>query len=301
MPDKRLIDANALMKSFDIAKMVEYDETGCGVTKIAIPVQTIKDAPTIDAVEVVRKPVKGYEGYYEVDQFGRVYGCERHIPVDDNGRLYVKPVFGKQMKQALHTKGYKIVSLTRDGRTKTAFVHRLVAEAFLPNPDALPYVNHKDEDKTNNFMDNLEWCTQKYNLNYGKCKESWLKSFVPNFGRKIDVYTKYGVFVKSYNSVVEAEMDGYNKNSIFKCLFGRLDSHHGLVFKKHGEPFSYKNRSLNVFVKRVSEMDGSEKIYNTIVDAAKDNGLTKDKLGAFYRGTQKNVPIDGYKYEFFTA
>lgn len=73
MPDMRLIDANALMKSFDIAKMVEYDETGCGVTKIAIPVQTIKDAPTIDAVEVVRCR----ECKYSVNIFkGYFLGCD---------------------------------------------------------------------------------------------------------------------------------------------------------------------------------------------------------------------------------
>ena len=71
------------------------------------------------------------------------------------------------MKQSLHTKGYKTVSLTRDGKTKTVFVHRIVAEAFMDNPDNLPMVNHKDEDKTNNFLENLEWCSASYNRTYG--------------------------------------------------------------------------------------------------------------------------------------
>lgn len=171
MAEMRLIDANALASYF----LQLHMETDPLDNDWFTPYLIVKDATTIDAVPVVRKPVKGYEGYYEVDQFGRVYGCERHIPVDDNGRLYVKPVFGKQMKQALHTKGYKIVSLTRDGRTKTAFVHRLVAEAFLPNPDALPYVNHKDEDKTNNFLENLEWCTAQYNSTYGNARKKQAK------------------------------------------------------------------------------------------------------------------------------
>ena len=124
-----------------------------------------------DVVEVVRKAVKGYEGYYEVDQFGRVYSVDRVISVNDNGRQYEKPLKVKQMKQSMHTKGYKTVALTKDGNTKTCYVHRLVAEAFVDNPCGLPFINHKDEDKTNNFADNLEWCTNEYNINYGTARK----------------------------------------------------------------------------------------------------------------------------------
>lgn len=94
---------------------------------------------------------------------------------NDNGRVYDKPIAGKQMKQTLHDKGYKIVSLTKNGKTKLCFVHRIVAEAFIPNPDNLPMVNHKDEDKTNNFLENLEWCTASYNRTYGKAVERHAK------------------------------------------------------------------------------------------------------------------------------
>lgn len=131
--------------------------------------------PTANVVEVVRKPVVGYENHYVVDQFGRVYGVDRTTTVLDNGRIYEKPIAGKQMKQSLHTKGYKTVSLTKDGKTKTMFVHRIVAEAFIPNVDNLPMVNHKDEDKTNNFVENLEWCTPSYNRTYGKAIERHAK------------------------------------------------------------------------------------------------------------------------------
>ena len=129
----------------------------------------------VDAVEVVRKPVCGYEGHYVVDQFGRVYGVDRITTVQDNGRIYEKPISGKQMKQSMHPKGYKTVTLTKDGKTKTVYVHRIVAEAFIDNPDNLPMVNHKDEDKTNNFVENLEWCTASYNRTYGKAVERQAK------------------------------------------------------------------------------------------------------------------------------
>ena len=130
---------------------------------------------TEDVVEVVRKAVKGYEGYYEVDQFGRVYSVDRIIPVNDNGRNYSKQLQAKQMKQSVNTNGYKIVSLTKDGKTKNLYVHRLVAEAFIQNEDKLPMVNHKDEDKTNNFVENLEWCNASYNRTYGKAVEKQAK------------------------------------------------------------------------------------------------------------------------------
>ena len=106
--EKRLIDADALIEE-------AYAEGAYGY----VDAKQIADAPTVDAVEVVRKPVKGYEGYYEVDQFGRVFGVDRIIKVNDNGRNYEKPIAGKQLKQSVHTKGYKTVCLTKDGKTKT--------------------------------------------------------------------------------------------------------------------------------------------------------------------------------------
>lgn len=135
----------------------------------------VEDMQSADVVEVVRKPIKGYEEHYEVDQFGRVYSVDRIVHVDDNGREYDKPLKGKRMKQSVHTKGYKTVPLTKDGKTTTHYVHRIVAEAFIPNPSNLPFINHKDEDKTNNFVENLEWCTEQYNATYGKAREKQAK------------------------------------------------------------------------------------------------------------------------------
>lgn len=129
-----------------------------------------------DVIEVVRKPIRGYEEHYAVDQFGRVYGIERTVTVVDGGRVYEKIIAEKQMKQSLHTKGYKTVTLTKDGKSRTCFVHRIVAEAFIDNSNELPMVNHKDEDKTNNFVENLEWCTASYNRTYGKAVEKHAKT-----------------------------------------------------------------------------------------------------------------------------
>ena len=159
-----------------------------------------------DYVEVVRKPIKGYEGYYEIDQFGRVYSVNREIFVNDNGRKYNKPLKAKQMKQSMHTKGYKTVSLTKDGKTKTVFVHRLVAIAFIPNEHKLPLVNHKDEDKTNNCVENLEWCSVYYNRTYGKAVEKQAKKLK---GKK---------HTKEHNAKISASVKKYYQNHF--CSYG---------------------------------------------------------------------------------
>ena len=143
-----------------------------------------------NVVPVVRLPVRGYEGKYVVDQFGRVYGVDRTTTVLDNGRIYEKPIAGKQMKQSVHTKGYKTVTLTKNGKTKTVYVHRIVAEAFISNPYNLPMVNHKDEDKTNNFVENLEWCTASYNRTYGKAIERHAKKLRGK--KRKDDFCSYG-------------------------------------------------------------------------------------------------------------
>ena len=203
---KRLIDANKaleIVRERGIAHPNAYY-----LTNYAMAI--LQEAPTVDAVEVVRKPVKGYEGYYEVDQFGRVFGLERIIKVNDNGRNYEKPIAGKQLKQSMHTKGYKTVSLTKDGKTKTLFVHRLVAEAFIPNMDNLPMVNHKDEDKTNNFVENLEWCTNDYNINYGTARRRQAKK-IRGIPHTDEHKKKISESMKAYREKEKAE-NGYCYN-----------------------------------------------------------------------------------------
>jgi DNA-binding XRE family transcriptional regulator len=97
------------------------------------------------------KPVKDYEGIYEVSSLGRVR----------------KVVNGLILHQS-NSGGYRRVSLQKDGKGKSESVHRLVAKAFLPNPDMLPVVNHRDEDKANNCVENLEWCTSSYNIRHNE-------------------------------------------------------------------------------------------------------------------------------------
>lgn len=97
------------------------------------------------------KDIIGYEGIYTIDEDGNVYSINRK----------------KIIKQSMRG-NYLYVALYKEGKRKQENVHRLVAMTFIPNPEELPCVNHKDENKLNNNVNNLEWCTAKYNNNYGQ-------------------------------------------------------------------------------------------------------------------------------------
>lgn len=117
------------------------------------------------------KDVKGYEGMYQVSNLGRVRSLDRVYTYQSNsGKSYTRFFKGQMLTQG-HVSKYLQVALCDRKHTRTPFVHRLVAEAFIPNPDNLPQVNHKDENPENNNVDNLEWCSASYNVNYGRRNE----------------------------------------------------------------------------------------------------------------------------------
>lgn len=109
--------------------------------------------------------IAGYEGLYFISSYGKVKSAERLARYTH--AVTKQELFRRKaailLKQANHTNGYKIVSLSRYGVSVDTSIHRLVAAAFIPNPNGLPVVNHKDGNKTNNHVGNLEWCTHKEN------------------------------------------------------------------------------------------------------------------------------------------
>lgn len=151
------------------------------------------------------KDAVGYERYAQVSSYGRIRTKGR-TSVASNGRVYkIQPRISKTY---VMKNGYEIVTiyLYENRVKKKLLVHRLVAETFIPNPDNLPQINHKDENKLNNCVENLEWCTVTYNLAYGtrREREAATKS------KAVNQYTKGGSFVKYYTSITSAanEMNG---------------------------------------------------------------------------------------------
>lgn len=116
----------------------------------------------------VWKDIAGFEGKYQVSNFGNVKRIAHRVCRKNNRYLTLKE---KIVKQHYDYHGYKKVHLWKDNTDKPFFVHRLVAFAFIDNPNNYPQINHKDENKENNAVSNLEWCTALYNANYGTKKE----------------------------------------------------------------------------------------------------------------------------------
>lgn len=164
--------------------------------------------------------VPGYEGLYEVSNLGNIKSLRS----------------GKLLKQSSDKVGYKLVSLTKDGKSRSFSVHRLVAMAFLPNPENLPEVNHKDETHDNNCVENLEWCSKKYNRNYGTYKERMSKTqkaLGTRNNKSISAYSKTtNKFVKSYDSIQDAEKElKLSKGTISKALTGKTKTSAGYIWK----------------------------------------------------------------------
>jgi hypothetical protein len=130
------------------------------------------------------KIIEGYDHPYEISNLGRVKFPEiktSHLNQWGKECVRVYPEKISEYKKG-NAKGYIRITLRKNNKNVYASLHRLVAEAFIPNPNNLPQVNHKDEDKTNNCVDNLEWCTTSYNINYGTRNE--------RVGRKISIYKR---------------------------------------------------------------------------------------------------------------
>ena len=153
------------------------------------------------------KDIKDYEGEYAITRDGRVWSYKSN--------KFLKPEL---------VRGYYYVSLYKEGKGKNFRIHRLVAEAFIPNPEGLPQVNHKDECKINNCVSNLEWCDAKYNANYGTRTERIANK------RSIPVYCEE--LNKTFYGAREAARElGLDNSNIIKCCKGKLKTHRGYHFR----------------------------------------------------------------------
>lgn len=176
------------------------------------------------------KQIEGYEGLYEVSNFGRVMSLDYN---HTGCTMVLSPlkVGG----------GYLSVVLYKNGKRKMFKIHRLVAQAFIPNLFDYGEVNHIDENKHNNFCGtpenyfndgNLEWCDRKYNCNFGTRNERLVEKLTNGkLSKHVLQLTKNGELVREWPSTMEVGRNGFNQSAVVSCCLGNRKSHKGFIWK----------------------------------------------------------------------
>ena len=180
------------------------------------------------------KDIEGYEGLYQVSNTGKVKSLERKVKKWDGERTIPERI----LKPKVSKSGYIDVTLCKNNTHQTFRLHRLVAQAWVPNPHNYTDVNHIDECKTSNNAANLEWCNASYNCNFGGRNERLSKSMTNRVkqSKPIVQYTLDGIVVAEYPSTHEVERQtGFNNANIGKCCNGTYKQCYGYVWKYKGE------------------------------------------------------------------
>lgn len=175
------------------------------------------------------KDIEGYEGLYQISDYGRVKSLSKRFLVSNQygkSKGY-RTQKSKILKPQLDKYGYLRVTLCNN-KHKLFQVHRLVGLSFVPNLQLLPLINHKDENKTNNHVDNLEWCTHKYNVNYGTSIERIIKSQ----SIKVNQYDLNGNFIKQWMGINEAgRILSINRANIISVCQGKRNMAGGFIWR----------------------------------------------------------------------
>lgn len=173
---------------------------------------------------------KGYEGYLEVTKCGKVRSLDRYVPFRGGTKLCIGKVLVPQKDRG----GYMKVSPCLNNKRVVGCVHRLVAKTFLDNFENLPEVNHKDCDKENNNVSNLEWCSRQDNQRHAKENGKYNRKSGKDSNRgkgPVEVY-KDGLLIDTLYGTLDTKLKGYGSGSICAVLSGRTSTHKGCTFKR---------------------------------------------------------------------
>lgn len=178
------------------------------------------------------RAIQGYEGYYEVSDSGLIRSLDRIIP---EARFGQRRVRGRMMKLTVNSDGYMVVNLRKNGTTYVTFVHRLVAQAFIPNPHNYPVVNHINGNKQNNEVTNLEWATYTENNIH-----ALLNHLRQPRGTMIAMVTGCGYIERLFRSSYDAaRVTGISHSMISRCLLERTRTAGGFHWVKFAECNDY--------------------------------------------------------------
>lgn len=182
----------------------------------------------------VWKDVLGYEGLYQVSNLGRV----KRLPYKLVGRTigkkkeYIRNFPEKIMIGSICENGYIRVTLSKDGKSCYKNIHKLVADAFIPNPNNYPCINHKDETRTNNNINNLEWCSYSYNNTYGNAKKKFAESYSKNHSTPVAMFSLCGEKINEFPSIKSAaKFVGGNECNIYRAAKKIRKTAYGYIWR----------------------------------------------------------------------
>lgn len=240
----------------------------------------------------------------EGEEWRDVEGFEEHLQISSCGRLKRKhAVVVRSKNRGSYTvrerilainpdeRGYMFKSINIEGRNVNLNIHRLVAKAFVANPNGYPDVNHIDENHSDNIYTNLEWCTRKYNSNYGTIKERTRKTKV-NRGhtRKIVLYTYDGEPVKEFDTLDDAGRElGINSVMIGRCCKGTVSCADGYHFRYKGEPYKKRKILVNRYFCKTTISDGNTIEERNVRKFCNMTGICYTSLMNVLKGTTKQM------------
>ena len=265
-----------------------------------------------DAGVEIWKPIKGYEGYYEISNLGRIKSVERYVK-QGNSMRHVKESFKKLHIGAY---GYPSVTLCRDRKSIDIPIHRLLAKTFIPNPEEKSAIDHINTNKTDYRLQNLRWVTPKENANnkltLQHCKEntyskeSLRKRLITRKNgntvtapKTVYLYTKEGIFIKQYFSMTEAgRTTGIDHNSINRVLDDCTQSAGGYLWTSlpvNNIRYIKRMPSTSKCILQFDKDGNFIKEWPSISEAARSLGLV---VGNIIRNIKSNKPARKYKFKY---
>lgn len=186
----------------------------------------------------VWKDIEGYEGLYQVSNLGNVKSLDTVINCKGAKGISYHLRKGRILKKAINTKGYYYVNLSKNSKVKNTSIHKIVAKTFINNPNNYICVNHKDGDKLNNCVENLEWCTYSHNnkeaYKQGLKKPTWknkTNKYHP-LSKIVYQYDMEGNFIKEWDNASEIKRQlGYCSENIRSCCKGKRKKAHNFIWK----------------------------------------------------------------------
>lgn len=260
-------------------------------------------------MEEIWKDIKGYELRYEVSNLGRVRRKERVISVIGNHgpmQVHYKPHISSPYKER---KGYmRLWLVNNNGKRCQKMIHVLVAEAFIPNPDNRPFVDHLNTIRDDNRAENLRWVTSKENANNVSTKKHYSKAktgvSIPSLWKSVIQYDVQGKKIKEWESMTKAESElGLTKGNISRCCKGKVFVADGFIWLSPNSSIEERLRQIKKSDTRkpvrVSTLDGvSIGIFSSTCEASRDLNVPQGNISKVLKGLRQSA--HGMKFEYFS-